>query len=86
MRLKQKIKTILLARKILDALPDPQIMKEKITSRKFWALIAGAAMVSFGDQLGLSPDTTQYVVQLVVAYIIGQGAVDAVSSLKSPAK
>ena len=52
----------------------------KLGSRKLWAAVIGAAMVALGGQLGLPEDTTDKLVAIIVAYIIGQGAVDAMAA------
>lgn len=54
----------------------------KLGSRKLWAAVAGAALTVFGNQLGLDEMTTNHIVQLVIAYIIGQGVVDAAAAAK----
>jgi hypothetical protein len=58
----------------------------KLGSRKLWAAVIGAAMVTIGGQLGLPEDTTDKLVAIVVAYIVGQGVVDAVAAKNGGAK
>ena len=57
---------------------------EKLKSRKFWIAVVTALLVVANDGLGLNlpADSIKTVAEIVIAYIIGQGAVDAVSSLK----
>jgi uncharacterized membrane protein len=59
-------------------------MKDKLKSRKFWMAVVTGLLVILNDGLGLNlpSDAIKSVVEVVIAYIIGQGAVDAVSSLK----
>ena len=52
-------------------------MIDKLKSRKLWAAIVGSVILSFGDQLGLSPDVTQWIGTIVTGYIVGQGIADA---------
>lgn len=52
-------------------------MIEKFKSRKLWAAIVGAVVVSLGDQLGLAPETVQWVATILTGYIVGQGIADA---------
>jgi len=56
----------------------------KIKSRKFWMAVVGALLVVLNDGLGLNlpTESIKTVAEVIIAYIIGQGAVDAVSSLK----
>ena len=61
-------------------------MKEKLASRKLWAAVVGSALAAFGNQLGISPEVTTTIVQLIVAYIAGQSVVDAVAANRKPAK
>lgn len=57
-------------------------MIAKLGSRKLWAMVAGAALTVLGNQLGIDESTTTRIVQLVIAYIIGQGLVDAAAAAK----
>jgi len=82
MKLLDQIKLALLAKRILKALPDIEVMKEKLASRKLWAAVAGAALVTFGNQLGLAPDMVTTIVNLVMVYIGGQAVVDAAAAVK----
>ena len=56
-------------------------MFNKFKSRKFWVTVCTALIVSVSDQIGISPETTQWLVALAASYIIGQGAVDAAEKL-----
>jgi hypothetical protein len=60
-------------------------MIDKLKSRKLWAAIVGSVILSFGDQLGLSPDVTQWIGTIVTGYIVGQGIADAGQGLRSAA-
>ena len=57
-------------------------MKAKLTSRKFWLTFAGSAIVLFGNQLGLDPELINKAVNLLMSYLIAQGAVDTVKAYK----
>lgn len=54
----------------------------KLGSRKLWAAVAGSALLALGGQLGLPDETTQKIVELIMVYIVGQGAVDAAAAIK----
>lgn len=81
MKLINQIKTALLAKKILAALPDPEIMKEKFLSRKLWAAVIGAALTAFGTNLGVDPGMVDNLVNLLMVYIVGQAGVDIVDKV-----
>ena len=68
--------------KLLRILSD-KTMFEKLKSRKLWATVLGAALLSLGGQLGISQDLTEQLVQLIAAYIIGQVIADAGAARKS---
>lgn len=57
-------------------------MLEKLKSRKLWATVIAATLVTLGQQLGVSPDMVENLVQLVMAYVIGQGIADAGVAIK----
>jgi uncharacterized membrane protein len=59
-------------------------MTDKLKSRKFWMAAVTGLLVILNDGIGLNlpSEAIKNVVEVVIAYIIGQGAVDAVSSLK----
>ena len=52
-------------------------MFQKLKSRKLWATIIGALIVSGGKEVGLTPDMTQWIATIVTGYVIGQGIADA---------
>lgn len=52
-------------------------MLEKLKSRKLWAAVVGSVVVALGDQLGLAPETVQWVATLLTGYVVGQGIADA---------
>lgn len=58
-------------------------MIDKLKSRKLWAAVVGSVIISFGDQLGLSPDVTQWIGTIVTGYIVGQGIADAGQGLRA---
>lgn len=49
---------------------------DKLKSRKLWATVAGVALSALAQQLGMDPEQAENVVALIVAYIVGQSAVD----------
>jgi hypothetical protein len=62
--------------KILTNPKQKKAMMDKLKSRKLWAAVIGSLIVSLGDQLGLSPDATQWLATIVTGYVIGQGIAD----------
>lgn len=68
--------------KLLRLLND-KTMFEKLKSRKLWATVIGAAVVTLGQQLGLSEDFITSVVTLISAYVVGQGIADAGAAKKA---
>jgi uncharacterized membrane protein YvlD (DUF360 family) len=46
-------------------------------SKKFWAALVGAVVVSIAKQLGIDDATAAKIAAMIVAYIIGQGIADA---------
>ena len=65
-------------------------MKDKLKSRKLWMAIGGVVAVMLTDWLNLSPDTSEAIVTalvtIVVAYIGGQGIVDAMKEYATKKK
>lgn len=64
------------------------MLKQKLTSRKFWAAVLAAALsviaAVFADELGASvTDALGSGVAALIAYIFGESAVDAVSLITS---
>ncbi len=60
----------------LYRLTQNKAMIEKLKSRKLWATVIAAALAALGGQLGVSHDLIENIVQLVMAYVIGQGIAD----------
>ena len=58
-----------------------KIDMQKLKSRKLWAAVIGAVIVSAGPQLGLTPDITQSIATIVTGYVVGQGIADAGAGL-----
>ena len=58
---------------------DVEKILDKLTSRKFWVLIAYATVALVGDELGLDvdPDTLKNLTYGVMLYLGGQSFVDA---------
>ncbi|AGC67454.1 hypothetical protein Cst_c04320 [Thermoclostridium stercorarium subsp. stercorarium DSM 8532] len=54
------------------------ILKQKLTSRKFWVAVASAAFIILSEGLGLNVDSDLYwkIVSLALSYIFGEAAVD----------
>jgi len=61
----------------LYRLTQNKAMIEKLKSRKLWATVIAATLATLGSQLGVSPDLVENIVQLVMAYVIGQGIADS---------
>ncbi|MCX7570420.1 hypothetical protein OS242_10640 [Tumebacillus sp. DT12] len=59
-------------------------MKEKLKSRKMWAVFVTGLLIVANDafQLGMSEETVKWIGGLAGAYILGQSGVDAVANLK----
>lgn len=49
---------------------------DKLKSRKLLVAVAGAALIAFGEQLGLDHQTSANIAHLLIAYLIAQGAHD----------
>ena len=47
-----------------------------LSSKKFLAAVLGAVLAAAGPSLGLSPEAVEQAVQLVTAYVLGQGLAD----------
>lgn len=54
------------------------ILKQKLTSRKFWVAVASAAFIVLSEGLGLNVDSDLYwkIITLALGYIFGETAVD----------
>ncbi|MGB9886769.1 MAG: hypothetical protein ACPLRW_07225 [Moorellales bacterium] len=54
------------------------MLKEKLSSRKFWAAVATAVFIVLNEGLGLNIDRETYwkIVALASAYIFGEAIVD----------
>jgi uncharacterized membrane protein HdeD (DUF308 family) len=50
---------------------------EKLKSRKLWAAVIGTALITFGNQAGLTPEVSQWIATIVTGYVLGQGIADA---------
>ena len=57
-------------------------MLSKLKSRKLWATVAGAALLTFGSSLGVDDAITAKIVNLLMAYIGGQSIVDAAAAIR----
>lgn len=76
----KKLKTSLTPRPLMWLRLYHQLKKidmQKLKSRKLWAAIIGSVIVSAGPELGLSPEVTQWIAQIVIGYVVGQGIADA---------
>ena len=71
------MKLSLLNKLRLYRLTQNKAMIEKLKSRKLWATVIAAALATLGGQLGVSQDLIENIVQLVMAYVIGQGIADS---------
>jgi hypothetical protein len=73
LKLFPKLKAIL----ELKNLTQKTQMIDKLKSRKLWATIIGSLILTLGNEVGLSPDVTQWIATLITGYVIGQGIADA---------
>lgn len=55
----------------------PTNTMEKIKSRKLWAAVIGTTLITFGNQVGLTPEMSQWIATIITGYIVGQGIADA---------
>ena len=62
------------------------LLFQKLLSRKFVLAVLGVLAVVLRDWLGLSEQAAQQIVTLIAAYILGEGAVDALSAFRKPNK
>ena len=60
------------------------MLKQKLTSRKFWMAVASALLVVLNDglSLGIDADTVLKFVALVLGYVLGEAAVDTARALR----
>lgn len=62
-------------------------MLRKLTSRKLWAAVAAAALGTLGMQLGVADvELVKWGIGALIAYILGESAVDAAGALLKPGK
>jgi hypothetical protein len=61
------------------------MLRQKLTSRKFWAAICGALIVILNEGLGLGipEDTYWAIVGLISSYIFGEAIVDVARAKQS---
>jgi hypothetical protein len=61
------------------------MLRQKLTSRKFWMAIAGAVLVVLNEglDLGIPEDTYWGIVALVLGYIFGEAVVDVARAKQS---
>lgn len=57
-------------------------LKELVKSRKFWVAVSGVVGLAFHDVLGIPLATTESISNVVMAWLLSHGAVDAVKALK----
>jgi len=77
------MKFSLLMKLRLWRLTQDKTMIEKLKSRKMWAVVITAALVTLGGQLGVSQDIVDAIVRLVIGYVAAQGVADAAANLKN---
>jgi uncharacterized membrane protein len=60
------------------------IVGGKLKSRKFWMAVVTALLVILnqGFNLGIPEEAVKQVVTVIISYILGESAVDAVGTLK----
>ena len=59
-----------------------ELLKGFLNSKKAAAVLAGVLAVVLRELLGLDEATVKMIVELVMAYLVGQGAVDVALALK----
>jgi uncharacterized membrane protein len=61
--------------------------KQKLTSRKFWVAVVSAVLIVLNEGMGLDipADTVKAFMEIVIAYLIAEGAVDTARALKGTA-
>lgn len=61
-------------------------MLDKLKSRKFWIAVLSGLLVLLNDQFGwgITPDTLNKFVTLMIGYLLAEGAVDAAGAIKRP--
>jgi len=54
------------------------MLKQKLTSRKFWVAVATAIFIMLSEELGFNVDVDLYwkIVVIVLGYVFGEAAVD----------
>lgn len=60
----------------------PEVANKALGSRKAWAAVIGILAAIAKDKWGLSLEATEMIVNLAMAYIVGQGVVDASARFK----
>ncbi len=82
------LKRILIKRAVLKILeaqegkPYMALLKSFLSSKKAAALLAGVLALVLRELLGLDEATVQLLVNLIIGYFVGQGAVDVALALK----
>lgn len=63
------------------------LLKQKLTSRKFWVAVASAAFIILSEGFGWNVDKDLYwkIITLALGYIFGETAVDIVRAQKNDA-
>jgi len=51
-------------------------LKLALTSKKFWAAIVGLLFLFLGPRAGMDQATVTQAVQVIMAYVLGQGLAD----------
>jgi hypothetical protein len=75
--------------KVIKKIKGDPVMFEKLKSRKLLALVIGAVVTTINGFIGspISEDQIEWLLKLVMVYIVGQGTVDALAeNAKKPKK
>lgn len=51
-------------------------LKKVFTSKKFWAAVVALVLAFLGPRAGVSGDQLTQAIQVLIAYIVGQGLAD----------
>jgi len=67
----------------VKAIKGDRVMLDKLKSRKLLAVFLTGVLTTFNGAYQLLPqETMEWLIKLVMVYVVGQGGVDAVAALK----
>jgi hypothetical protein len=68
--------------KLLKLIRDP-IMLQKLKSRKLWITVVTAALMAFGEGMGIDPELLNKILYMAMTYVGGESLVDAAYACKA---